>query len=471
MVQQISLGIDIGTTSVKVCVYDPVENKVLAKQSKDTQANVPSDQGCEGNKQDVPKIISALHSCMSRLPKDLLRQIKVIGVCGQMHGVTFWQHTHDSPPWDRIETTGAQPGVKFEVIREKVSNLYTWQDSRCNASFLSSLPSPESHVKPSTGYGCSTLFWFARNRPEKLAKYNCCATVQDFAVALLCNLAKPVMTHQNAASWGYFNSSTGEWNTNILSGASFPVELLPTIVKPRTVAGHLPESWFGIPAGTPVGAALGDFQCSVIATLTAANQAALNISTSAQLAFLMPNSFEPVPTPQDEEINYFPYFDNRYLAVAASLNGGNALATFVQMLQQWTLQLGFSVPQSKVWEKITELGNRDDAASNLEITPTLLGERHAPEQNASVNNLDPGNLALGQVFQALCKGIVQNIVKMLPKEKLAAANIVEIVGSGSALTRNVVLQKQVAQLYDLPINFVSGRGACFGAALAVSNYT
>jgi sedoheptulokinase len=70
------LGIDIGTTSVKVCLVDPNSKHVISKQTKDTQANVPSDLGSEGNKQDVPKIISALNSCVSRLPKDQLKQVR-----------------------------------------------------------------------------------------------------------------------------------------------------------------------------------------------------------------------------------------------------------------------------------------------------------------------------------------------------------------------------------------------------------
>ena len=342
-----SLGIDIGTTSVKVCIFDLETNKVLSKQSKDTQANVPSDQGSEGNKQDVPKIISALHSCVSRLPKELLKQVKIIGVCGQMHGVMLWFNEPNDSSWERIETQGVNPSIKFEVLRPKVSNLYTWQDTRCDAEFLKTLPEPESHTKAHSGYGCATLFWFAKYRPEKLSKYNCSGTVQDFAVALLCNLQKPIMSVQNAVSWGYFNTKTGSWNKTILEESGFPVHLLPEVVKPRKIVGTLPECWFGIPAGTPVGAALGDFQCSVIATLNNQSEAALNISTSAQLAYLMEDSFHPEPRPCETTINYFPYFDDRYLAVAASLNGGNALAAFVKMLQQWTLELGFSVPQCK----------------------------------------------------------------------------------------------------------------------------
>lgn len=71
------LGVDLGTTSVKVIVLNVTTNEIVAKHSKDTQSNVPSDQGTDGNKQDVPKIISALNTCVAKLPKDLLRQVRV----------------------------------------------------------------------------------------------------------------------------------------------------------------------------------------------------------------------------------------------------------------------------------------------------------------------------------------------------------------------------------------------------------
>lgn len=67
----------------------------------------------------------------------------------------------------------------------------------------------------------------------------------------------------------------------------------------------------------------------------------LNISTSAQLTFAMPADFRPPDSPQSaSSISYFPYFDSSYLAVAASLNGGNVLSTFVDMLTGWMKELG-----------------------------------------------------------------------------------------------------------------------------------
>lgn len=67
----------------------------------------------------------------------------------------------------------------------------------------------------------------------------------------------------------------------------------------------------------------------------------LNMSTSAQLTFSMPADFTPASVPDAlSPIAYFPYFHNSYLAVAAALNGGNVLATFVGMLTSWMKEFG-----------------------------------------------------------------------------------------------------------------------------------
>ncbi|KAL1132231.1 hypothetical protein AAG570_010188 [Ranatra chinensis] len=462
--RKLVLGIDVGTTSVKVCVVDCNENKIIARQAKDTQANVPSELGCDGNKQDVPKIMSALHACVSRLPKDLLKQVVSIGVCGQMHGVALWQYSEESgAPWDRADNDSC----RYDVRRTQVSSLYTWQDSRCHPDFLASLPKPKSHLQAYSGYGCNTLFWFSKYRPEKLEKFNCAGTVQDFAVAMLCNLKKPIMAVQNASSWGYFDTNSMEWNYEALEEAGFPVYLLPKVLASGKVAGHLVDCWHSIPAGTPVGAALGDLQCSVLSALSHPDDAVMNISTSAQLAFIA-SSFDPENINEHSEVEFLPYFEGKYLAVAAALNGGNVLATFISMLQQWTLELGCSIPQSKLWERVIESASNKSSDSNMKVIPTLLGERHAPQQNATVSEIDPGNLSLGKVFKATCKGVIENLHSIMPREMLLDNNIARIVGIGSALTRNKVLQEEVRTCYQLPVVFETRGGAAWGAAIAAS---
>ena len=49
-----------------------------------------------------------------------------------------------------------------------------------------------------------------------------------------------------------------------LSEAGFPTQLLPTVIRAGETAGCIQSSWYCIPEGTPVGAALGDLQCSIL---------------------------------------------------------------------------------------------------------------------------------------------------------------------------------------------------------------
>lgn len=74
-------------------------------------------------------------------------------------------------------------------------------------------------------------------------------------------------------------------------------------------------------------------------------------------------------------------------------------------------QLNFPIfPRTaKIWEKILHAGADPGSRSNLHIVPTIFGERHAPDQNANVYNIDLGNVSLGQVTRALCRGIIANL--------------------------------------------------------------
>lgn len=56
---------------------------------------------------------------------------------------------------------------------------------------------------------------------------------------------------------------------------------------------------------------------------------------------------------------------------------------------------------------------------------------------------------------------------MMPREMLLEHNIDRVIGIGSALTRNKVLQSAVEEWYKLPLDFTSGGDAALGAAIAV----
>jgi len=457
------MGIDVGTTSVKVCLINAASRDVSLKNIKDTMANIPSELGISGDKQDVNKIYGALHSCISKIPKDQLRRVVHIAVCGQMHGVMFWK---DGEGWIR----NAKDQV---VVGPTISGLYTWQDGRCSPEFLDSLPYPTSHLKLSSGYGCATMFWHLKNKPAYLNTFDRCGTVMDFIVCMMLDLSEPVTSDQNAASFGFFDCISMQWNHQTLEKASFPTKMLPKVVHSTENAGILPRDWFDIPAGTPVSAAMGDLQCSVKSTLEDMDtDAVINLSTSAQMAFVKPEGFQPVYSGSADPrlpVEFFPYIEGRYIAVAASLTGGNALAAFVRMIQLWCVELGCNVPQSKIWSAALSSGMKEAEAPTLDINPTIFGERHAPDQKGTASNINQGNIGLGQVTRSVCKGIIANLASMMTPEMLKEGGIKRIVGSGACLIRNQVLQREIKELYKIPVNFVEEGNACIGAAMAVGD--
>ncbi|XP_006641066.2 sedoheptulokinase isoform X1 [Lepisosteus oculatus] len=455
------LGVDLGTTSVKVVLLESQSRRVLDSCALPTKADVPSDIGPHGKEQDVGRILSTLDACIAALPRDRLQKVIGIGVSGQMHGVVFWK-AETGCEW--VKHGGAH------LIRPKdVSQLVTWQDGRCRGDFLSALPQPDAHLSVATGFGCATICWYRSHRPDFLADFTAAGTIQDYVVATLCGLKRPVMSVHNAASWGYFNTCTGQWNVGLLRQVGFPVELLPEPAESGTTAGSTSSEWHGIPAHTPVGVALGDFQCSVYSCMAGRTDAVLNISTSAQLTFALPADFEPPRTPDPlSPVSYFPYFDGTYLAVAASLNGGNVMATFVGMLAQWTGELGVDLSDAIIYSRLIQAA-LGESSTDLKVCPTILGERHDTSHLGLVSNISASNVSLGQVTRAVCRGIVNNLCSMLPPKTLLESGVRRVMGSGSALSRNEVLRQEVERAFPLPVIYGKDVDSAAGVAMVMND--
>ncbi|XP_068126816.1 sedoheptulokinase [Hyperolius riggenbachi] len=451
------LGIDVGTSSVKAVLLDARDRSLLHTHTIDTRAAVPSECGAQGREQDVGKIIKALNECVMALPRECLQQVARIGVCGQMHGVVLWK-AKKGCHW--INTGDLRVFEPWEVSR-----LVTWEDGRCSKEFLAALPPTSSHLSLASGFGCVTLLWYLKNRVGIFREYDAAGTIQDYVVAMLCDLKIPVMSDQNAASWGYYNTRCKSWDVGTLQGQGFPIDLLPDVEEGGNMAGDTSYDWCGIPQGARVGVALGDFQCLVFSAVRQTSDAVLNISTSAQLTFCMPEEWEPrhILDPADP-VTYFPYMGHRYLAVAASLNGGNVLASFVEMLVQWTAELGVEISDSTIYSKVINAALSEEE-TQLTICPTLFGERHNPTGVASASNITPGGFSLGHVTRALCHGIIENLHTMMPSHKLEKAGATRIVGSGSALARNEVLRQEVERAFTLPVVYEKDVNSAVGVGI------
>lgn len=75
--QKYILGIDIGTSSVKICVSDNQGHKPVDSKSVPCLAKVSSKHP-RGNEQNVFTIFKAFKKCLSAFPENLLKQVHLL---------------------------------------------------------------------------------------------------------------------------------------------------------------------------------------------------------------------------------------------------------------------------------------------------------------------------------------------------------------------------------------------------------
>ncbi len=149
------------------------------------------------------------------------------------------------------------------------------------------------------------------------------------------------------------------------------------------------------------------------------------------------------------------------------LLGGNAIDTFVSMLSSWLQDLGVDVPNPEhFYKKFHEFCAEEMGDPQLRITPTLLGERHSPDELASVMGINKENLNLPNIVRQLYVGIIENIFKMMPQDCLKLLGVEKIIGTGSVIVNNECVAGMVEEAAKLPCVVERKADASYGAALA-----
>jgi xylulokinase len=141
-------GVDLGTQSCKVIVYDPVRRKIVSK----VQAPLSIIARNDGTREQLASWYdTALFGCFQAIPSELRQTIVAVGVSGQQHGfvplgedgeiirpVKLWNDT--STASECIELTRKAGG----------------QESLLRETGILMLP----------GYTAPKIYWLKKNEPE-----------------------------------------------------------------------------------------------------------------------------------------------------------------------------------------------------------------------------------------------------------------------------------------------------------------
>ncbi len=437
-----AIGIDIGTTSICLGVYEEETGRLsVVHQEKN--------HFLEGTfRQDPDRIYAVVKEMLDNFLQsdDSTDRPSAIGISSQMHGILY------------VDRAG-----------RAVSPYYTWKEESGNetfgeetyASYLSRVTGCEMY----TGYGSVTHFSLQQTG-QIPAQAVYLANIGDYIAMRLCNAKEPVMSPSIAASLGGFGLQERCFAMEALERAGVATSYYPQV----RAAGFVLGAYEGI----PVTCAQGDNQASFYAAIGEKQEAlSVNVGTGSQVSLFHRELIEGT------EAEIRPFTEKGFLYVQASVNGGKVY----ERLAEFVKGTVFAVTgiETDVYEKLGEAGAQVPA-TDLRITPLLYGSRQrqasdesakrqaaenltlgrnvgrpAPKKPApggSVTGLTAGNFTLGHMVRAYVAGMALELYRMYEQlPEVLKQGKREIIASGNGIRKNRLLRQEVERLFGLPVRF------------------
>ncbi|CAJ0582049.1 unnamed protein product, partial [Mesorhabditis spiculigera] len=390
------LGIDFGTTSLKICILDEAKDILYEAQAR-------HDAESELGVQDVAKTLGLAMKMLEAAEKEH-ENIERITVAGQMHGIVFWYSN-----------------LGEDLTTLDCSALYTWQYPETTKAILAELTSL-SPIEVFPGYGSSTHLYLQRKNELK-SSWDRCGTIMDFFVAWMTRCKTVFIGTQNANDWGC--AAGKRWNhKDLVKGIT-----LPSIAQDGEVLAERVIDGFPF-KGAEICVPLGDLQAAIFPFIRE-KTAVLNMGTAAQICCLVAPEYK-LPAGYGH-LRLDPFDQKSALLVAAGLNGGTALQTFLTMISNWSFSLQDGPCTELDLAKIIENCNKySDITTMPKFRPTFHGERGLPELSGALISGLTGEESLYEILAALHRGIIETLFTLLPLQFLKEMGIERFCLLGSA---------------------------------------
>ena len=304
------LGIDLGTSSVKVIVQD-TQGRTLSVSKAGYTIMAPQSGWSESDPNEWwSATVSAVQTAMAQVSQT---EITAIGLSGQMHGV-----------------------VLTDEERLPVRAAMLWADTRAQAELeqYRMLPAPllERLANPLVpGMAGPMLCWLAKHEAPSYQKARWALQPKDW---LRLRLTDEVATDPSDASATLlYDLQADSWADNVIASLGLKRSLLPPIIPSGAAAGRLSAQTaqtLGLPVGLPVATGAADTAAAALgAGLLTPGPIQLTLGTGAQLIQL---SSDPIVDPTGRTHLYRAADGANWYAMAAVQNAGLALDWVRQVL-------------------------------------------------------------------------------------------------------------------------------------------
>jgi len=435
-----TLGIDIGTSSVKAGLLEPDSGcmEYISQRSYDSAAlqntGVIWDKTLEVLK-DLGAIISEG------------KRIAAFGLSGQMHGT-----------------------VMYDKLGRVIEPLINWQDKSCNQplakyggkttidviyELLKDTQLDELGVdRIASGFLGATLFYIKENDPFLFNRIRYASLPTDFIRGKLLGKTPRSTDPTNAASTGIFDIRRMFWHSEVIKRLGLPCSHLPQIHVSIGAAGFLDRRVLdstGLQGNIGIIYGGGDLQMSVLGggITGAGSPDLLNIGTGAQIVRVT-DVFEKLPG-----IDTWPYFFRNYLHVGASLGGG---ASYHWLRDYLRSELDIHLN----YQQMDELA--------LSVPPGAYGlkfctgpTRQDPRRKSGFYGDLTRSQDVGCMARAVMEGVLTDLYDYY--QQLGASKHDVMVGAGNGLGNSRVWSQIAADMFGKKMLVVNTENAVYGAAL------
>ena len=448
MAGSLVLGVDIGSSSSKIGLFDPQGGLVGLRRSANRMTSTESKSGSREYEAE------AWWSSFRSLVRELLRAENV------------------DPK--RVAAVGLTGQIGTHIVTDAGGNALgpaiSWQDGRAwrEAEEIAKLfPGREldefigMHLPPGTAWPLPRLLWMKRHEPELLAGGNRWLQPKDY---LLYKLTGSFVTDVLSLR-GLLHPKRlkvhDRLRTEILAG--LPLEtLLPEAVRPWEPAGRIGRQAAeetGLAEGTLVVAGSGDFHCSLLGAGMAGGAKGFNITgTSDHIGVFVPADD---PACGDGRLGRYPAITDSYDVYygATSSSGG---------LVEWFLRtFGLRGEGESTEAVLGRLIGSETTSRGILALPYLNGER-APLWDAKARAVFCG-LGAGHTSAHLALAVFEGVAFSLRScqeiidEKVPSRRPVIVAGSAAG---NAVWNQLKADVLKRPLVEAScPETTCLGAAM------
>jgi len=431
------LGLDLGTSAVKVGLFDAAGNALrLARRTYPLHAPRPG-----WSEQEPEEWWSATRDALRETLAEVdAGRVAAVGLSGQ------------APSQVLVASDGAPLG-----------RAIVWSDRRATAEagWLVERVTPEQ-ARDWTGYAFITgasqpparLLWLKAHRPDD---WNRCAAVVQPKDFIACQLTGQIATDVNS-SFCLYNPQTSQYSADLLALLDVKPEKMPPVLEPTAVVGRVtPEaaSATGLLAGVPVVAGTIDAWCDIIGCGAVAPGCAVDVTGTSEVVALVTE--QPL---DGDGVASAP------LAAGRCWIGGPMQAGGAALLWLSRCFYGQEQPDFELME--AEASAVAPGAEGLLFLPYLQGERAPvwdPQARAAFVGLTDRHVR-AHCARAVYEGVAFAVRDLL--ERCRAASGLEpeelrVSGGGSA---SALWNQVKADVTGLPVQRVMVTdAACLGAAM------